>query len=825
MKKTFTLFLLSIVFLSFKSYGQYTISGTVLEEESGDPMIGAAVQIEGTTTGATTGLNGTFSIENVSDGAYTLVISFVGFEEKKIDVTVAGKDVNIDAINLGLSIFEFDQLVISGSRTPEKVTETPATIEIISSKDIAELPSFNPGELMSRVKGVDFIRAGVVGTGINIRGFNSNFNSKNLQVNDGRFATLIATGLPMGPLTTQIKEDIERVEVILGPNAALYGPNAHNGLVHTITKDPRSSAGTTLALNAGNQSMLSFRARHAQVINDKLAFKVTGEYTKAEEFEFMDSVYIDRVGAFDSLGNAIPDGIKEGYNEYLLDNDINFLRGEAALYYNVTPSSDIILSWGGSKSNYLSPTNVGRNQIKDWKVNYFHLRYTSDNFFAQVYNTISKTEDTYAIDQRTKNYWAAIDGGASEAEAEASSLGNGATFADDSKRWNAELQWNQTFGNTKVVVGSQWQHDNANSNGTYLLDNGGSDPIIVNQIGVYGQIEQRFTNQLKGVAAFRGDNHDIYGFNFVPKGGLVYSVGEGAFRLTYGQGIAAPTILNMYGDLFAGLILGNAEGFTLVDGTTIEKQKVEKIQTIELGYKGQIIPNKFFLDANAYYNISKDFLSPVTVVGVTTHRGETPIADVQTAFGAYGGLVATYVNFGEVNTYGFDIGTNVYLNDNINWTFNYSYFDYAVDENDLTNNDFNNDGVVNKLDILVNAPKNKFGTGLYFRSDKLFGNVYLRWVEEYDYFSSFQIAANTQDLTYRGTPIVEDARSTDTWNYGPLGGFTNVDIGVGYRISPVFTLSGQVTNLFDAEFREFTAAPFTGRLFSAELKVNLPAIK
>ncbi|WP_421894450.1 TonB-dependent receptor [Marinoscillum sp.] len=815
MKKTYTILIASLFFLCFESFAQNVVSGKVIDAKSGEALIGASAILSGTSKGATTNVDGSFEISGVADGSYTIKVSFVGYEELTRTVNVSGADVDLGSIGLAESIFSFDQVVISGSRQPEKITQTPATIEIISSKSLDELPSFNPGELLSRMKGVDYLRAGVVGTGINIRGFNSNFNSKNLQVNDGRFSTLIATGLPMGPLTTQIKEDIEQVEVILGPNAALYGPNAHNGLVHTITKDPRSSQGTTVALGVGNQSMLSARVRHAQVLNDKLAFKVSGEYTKAEEFEFMDSVYIDR--------NA--DGVKEGYEEYKLDNDIEFLRAEAALYYSVTDNSDLIFSWGGSNSTYLSPTNVGRNQIKDWKMNYFHLRYVSDKFFAQVYNTSSSTEDTYAIDQRTKNYYAAIDGGATEAEAEESSLGNGATFADDSKRWNAEVQYHDTFGKAKVVVGSQWQRDNANSNGTYLLDNGGKDPIIINQIGVYGQLDYQFTETFKAVAAFRGDNHEVYGFNFIPKAGLVYSAGAGAFRLTYGQGIATPTILNMYGDLFAGLILGNAEGFTLTDGSKVKKQSVEKIQTFEIGYKGELVPQRFFLDANAYYNISENFLSPATVLGVASHRGDTPMSEVQSGYGAYGGFVASYVNFGQVDTYGFDIGTNVYLNDKINWTFNYSYFDYSVDEDDLENNDFNKDGVVNKLDILVNAPKHKFGTGLYFRGDKLFGNVYMRWVQEYDYFSSYQIAAKTQDLNWRGTPIRENARSTDTWNYGPLGGFVNVDLGLGYKINDIFQVAGQVTNVFDSEFREFTAAPFTGRLYSIEVKAKLPAIK
>jgi outer membrane receptor for ferrienterochelin and colicins len=61
-------------------------------------------------------------------------------------------------------------------------------------------------------------------------------------------------------------------EIILGPNAALYGPNAHNGLVSTITKDPRSSQGTTVAVAGGNQSQFNIRARHAQTLGDQVCF-------------------------------------------------------------------------------------------------------------------------------------------------------------------------------------------------------------------------------------------------------------------------------------------------------------------------------------------------------------------------------------------------------------------------------------------------------------------------------------------------------------------------------------------------------------------------
>ncbi len=792
-----------------------TITGKVVDGADNEALPGVNITVKGTKEGVSSNIDGSFSLTTTRSNS-SIFFSFIGYKTVEISVTES-KDLGKIVMESSLTYLS-EQVVVSGTRTAEKITETPATIQVINSREINQLPSFNPGELLSRVKGVEFVRSGVIGTGINIRGFNSNFNAKNLQVNDGRFATLIATGLPMGPLSTFTKEDIDRIEVILGPNAALYGPNAHNGLVNTIMKDPRTSEGTTIALGAGNQSMFTARLRHAQVINDKLSFRVSTEYTRGTEFEFADSVYITRP---DAEGNPS----RDAYEELELDNDFEFFKGNASLVYELSNNAELVATWGGSSSTYLAPTNVGRNQIKDWRINHYTLKFISDKWFAQAYFTTSKTDSTYAIDERTKQYYRGIDAGLSDAEARgAFSYQSGALFIDDSRRLNAEVQHNNKIGNLDIVIGSQFQRDMANSHGTYLLDKDENDFITINQIGLYTQLDYKLGNGFKLTGAARGDYHEVYEFNFVPKAGIVKTFGNSAVRLTYSKGIAAPTILNMYGNLFNGLILGNAEGFTLADGSMVEKQRVEQIQTLEIGYKGKPV-SKLYVDANAFYNRSKDFLSPVTVVGVTTERGDQPISEVQSGFGVYGGLVATYINFGEVDTYGFDIGLNYAVTKSLSLNFNYSYFDYYVDEDNMEN-DFNNDGEVNKLDVLVNAPTNRAGFGINYTGDKLFGTIFTRWVQEYDYFSSFQIAAKSQpELTYRGTPIVEDARSTDTWNYGPLGGFVNVDVSLGYKINDIFTVSGQVTNLFDTEIREFTASPFIGRLFNFELKLDLPPFK
>lgn len=796
------------------------ISGQVRDLISGEPLIAANVVIKGSSTGVTTDEAGRYQL-STAPGKITLIATYAGYEKIEVALTLNAGQTLVQDFDLSPGLTIDEEIVVSGSRRSEKLTESPATIETIFAGEIASY-SGNPGELLSRQKGIDYFRAGVTGTGINIRGFNSNFNAKNLQVTDGRYSTLIATGLPFGPLNTTVRDDIERVEVVLGPNSTMYGPNAHNGLVNTITKDPRTSEGTTLALNVGNQSTLNLRARHAQVLNDKLAFKVAASYLQAEEFEYVDTVYIDRLGAD---GNPGLDGIKEAYEELELDRDLEFFKAEGAVYYSPSEKTDIIFNTGYSNSTYLAPTNVGRNQIIDWRLNFYQLRLSSEHWFAQVNYTTSKTDDTYSIDDRTKQYWRGIDAGLSPQEAAGEfSYASGARFQDDSRRWAGELQYNNSFGDLTLVTGVQYFLDKANSLGTYLLDKNADDYIDVSQYGAYTHLTYDMGSGFRAIAAGRLDNHEIYGTNFVPKFGLQRIGDMGTWRLTYGQGIAAPTILNMFGNLFSGLILGNAEGFTLIDGSTVERQSVEKLQTLELGYRGQLVKSKLFLDANAYYNSSKDFLSPLSVLGVATQRGNTPIQDVQSGFGIYNGLVASYINFGAFNTYGLDVGTTYYFSSKLSATLNYSLFDYRIDEDNL-DNDFDGNGTVNFLDLLVNAPNHKANLNIAYRGEQFFGSIFTRWVEAYDYFSSFQIASSSHPgLTYRGVPIVEDARSADAYNYGPLGGFVTVDLNAGYKINEVFTIQGTVTNLFNTTLREFTAAPPTGRLMALELKVNLPAI-
>ncbi len=849
------IFLFFILFIfSIKCTAQTIISGSIKEDQN-QPLIGASISIKGTSTGAVSDNNGNYQFETTLKPPFTITCTFVGYVAKEEIVTQVGSQIKI---NFTMVVEEkvANEIVVSASRRPEKITQAPSTIDVITAKNIDESPTFNIGELAARQKGIDYVRGGVLGVGLNVRGFNSAFNPKNLQMNDNRISTLIATGLPLGSLGTVVKEDIERVEILLGPSSALYGPNANNGLVNTITKDPRIYQGTTFAVGVGNQNVFTARFRHAQVLNEKFAFKVTGEYTKGTEFNYSDTVYIGS-----DPRTEIPK------TEIDLNRDFNSLRGEAALYFSPIKGRDIILSYGGSNSNNIGLTNAGRNQIKDWQIHYFQLRYTSPRIFAQAYYSISRTDSTYAINQATQNYWSYINGGVDEATARAKmlktqyfaplklDLARGALFQDKSNRFNAEVQYNNNFNGINLVTGVQYQSDMANSNGTYLLDNNGQG-VTINQIGGYGQLERTFADKFKVVLAARADNHDRYGFNFIPKGALVYLLPEGSIRLTYGQGIAAPTILNLDGNLFGGLLLGNGEGFTVRDydvatkavtETKIKPLEVEKLKTFEIGYKG-LIKKKLFIEVNAYYNTSENFLSPTINIGANSNtgikrtvskRGDKLISSIITGAPDTGvALVLTYLNFGKVNTSGFDVGLTYYFTDEFSAALNYSFFNFNLDKTDL-NNDGDRNGIVNDLDLPINTPQNKGSLALNYSGSKFFGSLFTRWVQSYDFFSGINVAAksNSEIFTNLGAvpslglpaqryELTQNARYGRNFNYGPLGGFINIDLSLGYRINKMFTVAGQITNLFDdTSVREFIASPYIGRLYQLELKLNLPAIK
>lgn len=850
MRKLFTI--LVLLMLQVVAWAQSTgrITGKIIDAKTGEALAGATVQLRGSGKNTLTDAQGNFVLSDVRAGKQTVVVSFVGYDDMIESVQVAGgTDVSLNA-GLIPSYKTGNEVVVSASRRPEKITKAPASISVISARDLEQTSSFNIGELASKIQGVEFIRTGVTGVGFNARGFNNAFNAKVLQLTDGRNTMMAGgSGLPAGIMNTVVKEDVERLEIVLGPNSALYGPNAHNGVANTLTKDPRKFQGTTMVIGAGNRNVFSGRVRHATKINDKWAYKLTGEYTAGKDFEFYDSVFV---------GGSVY-GPATSTKERNPDFNFRHMRGEAHVYYSINKKIDLIGSVGGSKNNFLAVNNVGRNQIRDWSHSFAQLRLVSPRLFAQVYETWANVGTSYGITPYTRDYYnrthSTITDPASplfpafgrlypdEAETFARRLGN--QFKEKSRRFNAEAQYNYDFKNIGLfmVAGLSYQKDNPNTYGTSLAD--ASQKVEVDQFGGALQLEKSLPADFKLVAAGRLDHHSVFGDMFAPKLGLVKGIPGGSVRLTWGKAFAAPIILFQSANVF-GLVFGNGNGVNYtpngsqlsVVNTTVPL-KPEEISTWELGYKGTI-GKKLYLDVNGYYGKSKNFLSPAIAVGGRVHSvGDIPIDPTKLYFPGTvngdgvlnGALFSTYFNYGEVSAYGVDLGVNYYFTDNIAFNLKYSWFGSDITEDNMKN-DANRDGFVSAEEKSLNAPKNRLAAGLNFSNlakGKMFLNISGRWVQEHDFYSGSQIGTNAGEgkrgMVAAGTVNGTPRFYLKNFDHGALGGFTTFDISTGYKLNQMISLGAGMSNIFNVSQREFVGSPTIGRLFNVELKVHVPPMK
>jgi iron complex outermembrane receptor protein len=327
--------------------------------------------------------------------------------------------------------------------------------------------------------------------------------------------------------------------------------------------------------------------------------------------------------------------------------------------------------------------------------------------------------------------------------------------------------------------------------------------------------------------------------------GLVKGVPGGAVRLTWGKAYAAPIILFQRASVF-GIVFGNGNGVTYIPNAAkfsdAAQQKTttplnpEEINTWELGYKGAA-GKKLYIDINGYYGISKNFLSPALSVGGRALKvGDLPITTPLLVPGTVtndtlkNASFSTYFNYGQVKSYGIDIGINYFFTDNISLAVKYSWFGSDIKDDNIKN-DANKDGYVSLEERSLNAPENRLATTLSFQNlckGKMFVNLSVRWVEAFDLYSGSQISTaagkGKRGLVYGGiNPINNQPRNyVKNYDWGALGGFTTVDISAGVKLNSTLSMGAGISNIFDTDQREFVGSPSIGRLFSIELKAHIP---
>lgn len=243
-----------LVAAGFSTFAQTgTISGKVLDQDTGEPLIGASVLVKGTTKGSVVDVEGNFKIGDVKTGTQTISVSFIGFEDRDIEVTVKeGKDTNIGAINMvssaiGLAEVEIIASVAIDRKTPVAVS-TIKQMEIIETASNQEFP-----ELLKSTPGVYATKAGG-GYGdsrINLRGF----NSENVAV--------LINGVPVNDMENGrvywsnwagLTDVTRSMQVQRGLGASKVAVPSIGGTINILTKTTDMTKGGTVFASTGNNN-------------------------------------------------------------------------------------------------------------------------------------------------------------------------------------------------------------------------------------------------------------------------------------------------------------------------------------------------------------------------------------------------------------------------------------------------------------------------------------------------------------------------------------------------------------------------------------------
>ncbi len=140
----------------------------------------------------------------------------------------------------------FLQEVTSVSKKPEKVSEAPAAVYVISQEEIRRSGVNSIPELLRMVPGLQVARINANKWAVSSRGFNDMFANKLLVLIDGRSVyNLLFSGI-YWDVQNLLLENVKRIEVIRGPGGALWGANAVNGIINIITKDSKDTQGGLL---------------------------------------------------------------------------------------------------------------------------------------------------------------------------------------------------------------------------------------------------------------------------------------------------------------------------------------------------------------------------------------------------------------------------------------------------------------------------------------------------------------------------------------------------------------------------------------------------
>lgn len=447
-------FMIANIFSNVVFAQNVTISGNVRNSATQENASAVSVSIKGSDVGTFTDDKGNFSF-TTKNFPVTLIFTSVGYEPQEVTVNSATDNLKVSFVPsnaLG------QEVIVSASRVPEKIMESPVSIERISSAGLRAAPSANFYDVVATLKGVDVTTSSLTFKTPTTRGFGGSGNVRFNQLVDGMDNQAPGLNFSVGAIIGLNELDIDNIELLSGASSALYGPGGMNGTMLMTSKNPFKYQGISFVVKTGvmhtdkrerpTSPYYNWSLRWGKKISEKFAFKITSELVHAKDWIGLDYRNYDRSNGVLIPGNRVTDPNYDGVNTYgdettgdirpvlagiaqaapflapfistltvnpirvsrtgyteqelMNPNTVNFKLG-GSLHYKLSSNTEAIVAgyWGTGNTIY---TGASRYSIKDFKMGQYKFELLNKEWMVRAYTTQENAGQSFNLAATTQNF-------------------------------------------------------------------------------------------------------------------------------------------------------------------------------------------------------------------------------------------------------------------------------------------------------------------------------------------------------------------------------------------------------------------------------------
>jgi outer membrane receptor for ferrienterochelin and colicins len=593
------------------------VRGTVTDSASGAPVVGVQIaevdSLGRTAHRSVTDLMGRFQVVRPAGTQVTFQLTRLGYRPQHLQVTMGqGSDTGL-VIQMSPVSVPLDEIVVSAERTPGVAFDAPVSVAVIARDEIAAAPTPNASDHVADVPGVHYAAKGIMSRTYGVRGGIGTLGGGVLAITDYRYTALPSLGFNMPALDPISDLDIERIEVVRGPTAALYGPTSTQGVVHTVTRSPFESRGTSVRLGRGERALTEIAARHAGVVGTRFGYRVSAQWIEGRDWAGTDAAEATARAAALAAG-ANPDTLRIGRR---LQNT-NKIGASLQAEWRAGESTSLVVDAGATQFSGVELPGIGATQGRDWWLAYTQARFRVHQLFVNATASAGDARGSYYL--RT-----------------------GLPIVDRSRVATLQVQHGLAVGNGNLTYGVDAQWTTPRTGGT--IDGANEDRDNVAQYGAFVSATQPVIRRFEAVAALRADYHDrLRSLGWSPRVGMVFRPSQThVARFTYSVGFSVPAP----NDLFADLLVSSFPG-GLPYGVRYVASPLGGL-SFRRDCSGLCMRSPFAADPSAFLPTDATLLWPA-VVGILQRRG----IDIAAIPAPGGASVATQLRLLNTSTSGFE---------------------------------------------------------------------------------------------------------------------------------------------------------------------------